>query len=536
MSAPSASALPSLPRWLAILPLVAAGAFFLPTLGGWFLADDFVYVSRFHELPWSSWPRLFGREWSEGIWGFQLKELRPFAALSFMIDAKIWSGNAFGYRLTNLALHLTATALVLRIAWLYGRGNLAAAAIAAFGFALHPAHAEPVAWITGRVDLLGTVCALGFWLAAERWISSGAKAHLVWSGAAFFVGVFSKELCLFAPPLLLLHWLLVDSRVDREIWKRRLAVAVVVALTIGVYALCRHAAFGADAASAAGGWSNDDAWKRQASYLGWLVPVLPFTEGNEWSSPLAPPLLRGLWIAFAVATIAGIAIALKRRATEISEALFFTGLWYLVTVGGFLVVSYFTPRHLYFPTAGLAIGGGLSIAACCRNPQLRAILGIVVVGWCAAAHFVSVRSWQRTGALSREIATAFDQGFETAPPGTLALLSAPDVVGGAYVWAWACPQALGRPFAKRAVPAAEIIERADNYYRPDHWTAGRKPLEQLHVAPGAVVVVADRVRKVSQRYVASEELRRKAPALASIAQDGITPDEWTGWVTTLLEP
>ncbi|HEX2852698.1 MAG TPA: hypothetical protein VHO24_05625 [Opitutaceae bacterium] len=536
MSAASTSAPAPLPRWLAVLPLLAAAAVFLPTLGGGFLADDFVYVARFHALPWSDWPRLFLREWSEGIWGFQLKELRPFAALSFMVDAKLWGGNALGFRLTNLALHVAATALVLRLAWRHGRGSVTAACIAAFGFALHPAHGEPVAWITGRVDLLGTVCALGFWIAAERWTSQGNRSQLALAGAAFFTGVFAKELCLFAPPLLLLHWLLVDPRVDREIWKRRLSVLIVVACVIGAYALCRRAAFGTDATTAAGGWADDDAWRRQASYLGWLAPVLPFHEQKEWTAPLAPAVMRTLWLAFAGVTIGGIAVALKRRATAAAEVLFFTGVWYLVTVGGFLLVSYFTPRHLYFPTAGLAIGAGLVVAACCRTKQLRTAIGILVVGWCAAAHVFAVRSWREAGILSREITIGLDRSFESAPVGTLALVSVPEVIGVAYVWAWGSPHALARPFVQRPVPATDVVERAGNYYRPDHWGADRQPVERVRTAPAAVVLVVDRERGVRQRTVPPGELQAKAGALAAVAQDGITPEEWTAWITTLLEP
>lgn len=536
MSAPPASLPAPLPRWLAVLPVVIAAAVFLPTLGGGFLADDFVYVSRFHDLPWTGWPRLFFREWSEGIWGFQLKELRPFAALSFMIDAKLWGGNALGYRLTNLALHLAATALVLRLAWLYSRGSVAAACIAAFGFALHPAHAEPVAWITGRVDLLGTVCALGFWVAAERWTSHGNRSQLALAGVAFFTGVFAKELCLFAPPLLALHWLLVAPRVDRATWKRRLSVVIVVAGVIGIYALCRRAAFGSDATTAAGGWLDDDAWRRQASYLGWLAPVLPFHEQKEWTAPLAPALMRILWLAFAGVTLGGIVVALKRRAVQAGETLFFTGIWYLVTVGGFLLVSYFTPRHLYFPTAGLAIGAGLAVAACCRTKQLRTVIGIAVISWCAVAHGFAIRSWREAGVLSREITTALDRGFASAPPGTLALISVPEVIGTAYVWAWASPHALARPFLERPVAAADIVERVGNYYRPDHWTSARQPVERIRTAPAAVVVVVNRERGVRQRTMTPSELQAKAGGLAAIAQDGITPEEWTGWIATLLEP
>ena len=133
------------PPWLTALVLAVAAIAFLPTLTGGFLADDFVYIARFRELPWSAWPNLFVHDWSGGVWGQPLHELRPCAALSFMSDAKLFGGHALGYRLTNLALHLLATALVTRLAWRYAAGAIPAALVAGLVFALHPAHAEAVA-------------------------------------------------------------------------------------------------------------------------------------------------------------------------------------------------------------------------------------------------------------------------------------------------------------------------------------------------------------------------------------------------------
>src|SRR4051812_44513952 len=82
--------------------LVVSFAAFGWSLGGYFLADDFGYVGKFHNYPFAKWPRLFVNDWSEGFWGFQLRELRPMTALTLMLDGRLWGGDAFGYRLTNL--------------------------------------------------------------------------------------------------------------------------------------------------------------------------------------------------------------------------------------------------------------------------------------------------------------------------------------------------------------------------------------------------------------------------------------------------
>lgn len=135
----------------------------------------------------------------------QLRELRPFAALSLLRDARMFGGSALGYRLTNLALHLFATFLVLHLAWRYTRASVAGTLVAGLVFAVHPAHAEAVGWITGRVDVQATAAALLFWFVAEVYSQRGHAGQLVLARLAFFIGIFSKELCIFAPLLLLLR-------------------------------------------------------------------------------------------------------------------------------------------------------------------------------------------------------------------------------------------------------------------------------------------------------------------------------------------
>ena len=73
--------------WLSVT-LAAAGVWW--SLPLYFVGDDFAYVWRFSTMNWSDWPRLFLREWSEGIWGGPLRELRPIAALSFIVDGRLY--------------------------------------------------------------------------------------------------------------------------------------------------------------------------------------------------------------------------------------------------------------------------------------------------------------------------------------------------------------------------------------------------------------------------------------------------------------
>src|SRR5215471_5664595 len=80
----------------------------LPTIypTQYFLGDDFGLVQHLHNLPFSRLLSYFASDWTEGIYGVRLDELRPLLALSYRFDAAVWgTTNSAGYHLTNVLLH-----------------------------------------------------------------------------------------------------------------------------------------------------------------------------------------------------------------------------------------------------------------------------------------------------------------------------------------------------------------------------------------------------------------------------------------------
>jgi hypothetical protein len=539
VSAPGPTALPPTapPRWLLAVVLAVAALAFLPALPIGFLADDFVYIARFYTMPWSAWPQFFTHEWSGGVWGQPLKELRPFAALSFMIDARLWGGNATGYRLVNLALHLAATGLVVRLAWRYAQAlparhsAPAAPLIAGLVFAVHPAHVETVAWITGRADLLGSVAALAFLLAGEIYSERGPRTSAALCLAALLVGVFTKEFCLTVPPLLILRWLLLDPRAGRAIWQRRAWLIAGALAVTAVYVVARRAAFGSDPTTGFFGWNDGPAWNRQAGYAGWIVPILPFTTGHEWAAPPSLAVLRTLWIVLSAAVGLALGVAMLRRAPW-AGAVFFGGFWWFATTLGLFVVVYFSPRHLYLPSAGVAIGLGLALNA----GRSRRLLAAVVVAWCLAAHFAALRPWREAGRISREVIAAVDAHLAGAGENTIALIAVPETFGHVLLWAWSSPQALGAPFLVHPRTPAQVIERPVNYVRSESWVADHRPVETVRAAGRAVAVFVDADGRVHHRLVPRAELTTRADELARLVALGLNPDNLTAWLKSCALP
>ncbi len=130
----------------------------------------------------------------------------PITSISYMLGVSLHGLHPAGHHATNVLLHainvLLAFAVFRRLF-----GSVPAATFIAALYAVHPLHAEPVAWISGRKDLL---CAL-FWLlclgAYLRYSERPDTARFIAVVFLFALGLASKVTMMTIPfVLLLLDW------------------------------------------------------------------------------------------------------------------------------------------------------------------------------------------------------------------------------------------------------------------------------------------------------------------------------------------
>jgi len=153
----------------------------------------------------------------------------PLVHTSFWVEYHLWKLNPFGYHLVNVLLHC-ANALVL---WLILRKlRIGFAWVAAAIFALHPVHAESVAWITERKNVLSGFFYLSALLCYIRFAglhdphtkqvssqkeSSSTNLRYYFLALIFYVfALFSKTVVVSLPGaiLLLLWWK--KERINRK--------------------------------------------------------------------------------------------------------------------------------------------------------------------------------------------------------------------------------------------------------------------------------------------------------------------------------
>ncbi len=162
-------------RWIPPLAAAAAAvAIFLPALRFEFLEyDDLIYVFK---SPLSAGLSLVSI--ANVFLEPYFRSYSPLTLLTHAIDLRVWGQDGGMHHLLNLLLHSLNVALVYRIArGVFSSGLLRIAPespvfgafSAALLFAVHPLQVEPVAWISGRKDVLMTFFLLVSFLAYLRW-------------------------------------------------------------------------------------------------------------------------------------------------------------------------------------------------------------------------------------------------------------------------------------------------------------------------------------------------------------------------------
>lgn len=197
------------PWWLVIAIVVV----YAPSLGGGWLDYDDDWLVRDNELL-----NVRDAEVLLRIFGDFTRDTRLVLGAEFLPVrdlltwfARAWLGlDAFGLRVSSLALYASACALLLRWASTLGREGYV---LGVWLFALHPVHVESVAWIASLKDVLAL-----FFVSAALLL---AETRTPWRRAACIVcvtlGCGAKGMAAVAPALLALAEVLRGRPQDRVV-------------------------------------------------------------------------------------------------------------------------------------------------------------------------------------------------------------------------------------------------------------------------------------------------------------------------------
>lgn len=368
---------------LAVLP-------FAVTWWGDFVYDDVRIVAhdprvidpaRWHEL-WTS------DHWRQAR-GNNLSNWRPLTATTYALNRFALGAEPWSHHVINTVLHGGVVLALHRLArpmvgpW----PSVAAAAL----FAVAPIHAEAVANVVGRAELMAALFALLAWGAHRR---GRAAAAAVW----FALAILSKETALPLLAVLVLDDLLgrPGSEVRPE-W--RAAPWIGLGAVTGLYLAARWAVLGSIAGNRGletlwvmNPLLGDDVtlsvrWATAIRMLGlqWWLLVWParLSADHSWrqvipsGSWLEPGVLGAV---LALGALAAVAVAHRQRNPALTLGI---GAWFFfasITSNLVILVGViFAERLVYLPSAGMCLAAGAAIGTVRRVPPRGIALGLAAV-------------------------------------------------------------------------------------------------------------------------------------------------------------
>ena len=151
---------------------------------------------------------------------------RPMTYLSFALNYHFNKYDPFGYHLVNILLHCMNTLIIFILLNTISRLMIHEVPIffpisAAMFFGVHPVTTSAVSYVFSRSDLLSTLFALSSFLFFSRSIH-GSKWYYFGSLFSFIISIFSKQITVVLPLLLLLMDFFLISEGKIELMKKRI--------------------------------------------------------------------------------------------------------------------------------------------------------------------------------------------------------------------------------------------------------------------------------------------------------------------------
>ena len=447
-----------------ILACAAAALFYVATLAFGFVYDDIPQiVSNPAIRAWNSVPQYFtAHVWSAIYPNTAGNYYRPLFLVWLRLNYAIFVTNPWGWHLSSVLCHVVATALVLRLALKLTTDRMTAF-FCALIFALHPAHVENVAWVSGVTDSLATCFLLGSIL-----LLLTAEHRMLWrigSLVLFALALLSKEVAIILPIFLFVFGLLAKERNDSTQTSRlshavRLTLPYVLVLL--AYVVARYFALH--------GWSQSTIPLKWTQVLLTWPSVLwfytrhllfPFRTSEFYSldyvshfsiaSVLWPLVLGGASISavwFLMRSISG-ADERSKVVTRISWVLIILPLIPILDLRSLTAGDIVHDRYLYLSSVGLSLMIAIAIRVLLRD---RLVLQVVAVG--AIATFlggVTVAEQMQW----RDDVALYTRGIESAPNN----LTVRDNLGNALL----------DKHPEKAVPLyLEVLKRNPRFWRSNY--------------------------------------------------------------------
>ena len=355
-------------------------------------------------------------------WSFANREngwRTPLPYLTLFADVELYGLSSAGMHLTNLLIHLASTVILFVTLQRMTKQSLPSL-LAATLFAIHPLHVEPVAWVTGRWELLcGFFWIVGMWCYV-RYCVSPTRLRFLAVAAAYCCALMSKPMALTFPFALLLldYWPLhrlgrsnaggripISARPFVQVLAEKIPLFLVMAFAVVISWLAKSEYLDS---------RGMIPFSLQAKLMNGIETYATYLVNTFWPTDLSfyyvHPALSGgfhpartIGSALLLLSVTGAAVYWARQ----YRFLLVGWLWYLgvfVPAIGLLQVDHHAraDRYTYLPLIGifLAIGWGVTAFVSRWRPRHYAALAVVIGSLMAVAHSQTAH-WRSSESLFR---------------------------------------------------------------------------------------------------------------------------------------
>ena len=418
----------------AVFPVIIAVISSINTLNNYFAADDLeqvlgnTFIKRLGNLP---------AAFTTSVWSFTAADIaftvdtyfRPLFSSLFALNYALFGTNPVGWHLISVLVHAGVTLLVFAVAREITERNWVALLTAAL-FAVHPAHAESVAWVSGVTDPLMALLLLPAFYFYLRFRKRGAK-HLLGIALVFFLGALLSKETAVALPLVVAYCEVCQFKVEESFERRLVRAATLLALfaiPTAIYLMMRYNALGTLLNAGEPRFPLIPSLLTVplaiVKYLGLMLIPWGYSYQhyiNFVETALSPTFLGPL--ALLVAMAVGLALLKSRELT-------FGAVWFIAMLAPALAaLRQFDPayllqeRYLYAPSVGICLAIALGLERLASSSWLgsrgrvtaAALATLLVVVW-GAVFMRQNRVWDDT-------VTVFKNAVAVSPRSPVARVS-----------------------------------------------------------------------------------------------------------------
>lgn len=434
----------SRPGVMEVFACALSALIYVATLSFGFVYDDIPQVLKNPAVhAWRFAPQYFTRHvWAAIYPNTSGNYYRPLFLLWLRVNYALFGTAPWGWHLSSVLCHVLATWLVFRIAEKLS-GDRLTAFLSALIFAVHPAHIENVAWISGVTDPLMACFLLGSFYAFlgsrgrdGNFAHEGGRRNIALSLGLFVGALVVKETAVVLPVLIMAFVVIFADDFESTDDGGRSTPKVVVAIRGALPYLVVVLVYGLVRLRALGRWSHSTVavgWREV--FLTWPAVlwfyirhlVLPFRLSEFYSLDYVRTInVRAFWLPLAVVLAAVLTTAIlvwwgatltrgrARKVARFALVLVVVPLLPVLDLRSLTAGDIVHDRYLYLPSVGFALLAAILI----RELGLRLSERAGVVWQAALSAFIVVNFAALTAGQQMQWANdilLYTRGLESAP-------------------------------------------------------------------------------------------------------------------------